>query len=764
MNIEMNRETVVVRPQMRVRRRLLPGLRFEEGLWRVAAGGIWIVSTAMAALSAPGAPTGFGTAFDVSAAILLNVAALLLSTLFVAWLLSWIRRAVPSLFVGASIYTIAALSILFAFGEISVPFAIGLACLLTGIGAGGGWLTGVLASRRFVWRTKLAAVIAVLFSAGVIALLTVDSRLFEANGEASLPPAELGEAILPLTAADPSLPGSYVYRSFTYGSGVDKHRAEFGAAAELVSESADASAYTSDWSWLRQRFWGFDESALPLNGRVWMPEGEGPWPLVLIVHGNHLMEDYSDEGYAYLGELLASRGFLAVSVDENFLNYSVWRGIPDEDMKLRAWLLLQHIGQLERFAADSSSAFYGAIDFDRIALIGHSRGGQAVAMAADPDVWFSEDKSLPDRESYRIGAVVAIAPTDTAVDGQNARLTDVAYMTLQGAEDGDVSNFYGERQYERSSFTSGSEAFKTSLYIGGANHGQFNTTWGARDEVNPVGLFLKKPELSGEEQRRMAKLYVSAFLETVFHGEDYKPLFADYRSGADILPETSYWNRYEDASFVPIARYENAEASDSRLDGGATAEAEGMESWRREEAVDRRGGGKGNSGVLLDWEEPNASYSIEADGVFRMPGMTGAADSSSASPALVFSLADLSWQLDDAAEEEDSDSGNGKSLAGVTVEIEDTEGRSASVLLDEIYAIQEPYRTSFTWLGWPEQSIGDGEYSSEVESAFQTYLLPLDLFESDDAEVNEDELVRIAFQFEGQSGRVLLDDIGFMAE
>ena len=39
-------------------------------------------------------------------------------------------------------------------------------------------------------------------------------------------------------------------------------------------------------------------------------EGAGPFPLVLIVHGNHDMAEFSDPGYEYLGELLASRGFI----------------------------------------------------------------------------------------------------------------------------------------------------------------------------------------------------------------------------------------------------------------------------------------------------------------------------------------------------------------------------------------------------------------------------------------------------------------------
>ena len=56
-----------------------------------------------------------------------------------------------------------------------------------------------------------------------------------------------------------------------------------------------------------------------------MPEGEGPFPLTLIVHGNHNMIDYSDEGYGYLGNLLASRGIIVVSVDQNFIN-GHWSG------------------------------------------------------------------------------------------------------------------------------------------------------------------------------------------------------------------------------------------------------------------------------------------------------------------------------------------------------------------------------------------------------------------------------------------------------
>ena len=58
---------------------------------------------------------------------------------------------------------------------------------------------------------------------------------------------------------------------------------------------------------------------------------------MLIVHGNHNYRQFSDPGYEYLGALLASRGFILASVDENFLN-----GLSGEN-DARAWVLLKHL-------------------------------------------------------------------------------------------------------------------------------------------------------------------------------------------------------------------------------------------------------------------------------------------------------------------------------------------------------------------------------------------------------------------------------------
>ena len=125
-----------------------------------------------------------------------------------------------------------------------------------------------------------------------------------------------------IDTSDPSVPGSYRVLQMTYGSGKDKNRDDFRTRVTLKTPSVDASKLVDlgNTAKSRNKYWGFTPKELPLNARVWHPDGRGPFPLLLIVHGNHNMKDFSDPGYAYLGELLASRGYIVASLDMNFIN------------------------------------------------------------------------------------------------------------------------------------------------------------------------------------------------------------------------------------------------------------------------------------------------------------------------------------------------------------------------------------------------------------------------------------------------------------
>jgi hypothetical protein len=93
-----------------------------------------------------------------------------------------------------------------------------------------------------------------------------------------------------ITAQNPADPGTYAVKTLFYGAGTDKQRPEFGKTVAITTKTVDVSPFATAsgaQAKTRKDFWGFDLKQAPLNGRVWYPDGPGPFPLVLIVHGNH---------------------------------------------------------------------------------------------------------------------------------------------------------------------------------------------------------------------------------------------------------------------------------------------------------------------------------------------------------------------------------------------------------------------------------------------------------------------------------------------
>ena len=106
---------------------------------------------------------------------------------------------------------------------------------------------------------------------------------------------------------------------------------------------------------------------------MWYPDGRRSVPARARRARQSQPADFSDPGYGYLGELLASRGFILVSVDENFINGNL-RGENDG----RAWMLLKHLEVWKRWNDCAGGPFYHKVDMNNIAIMGHSRGGEAV--------------------------------------------------------------------------------------------------------------------------------------------------------------------------------------------------------------------------------------------------------------------------------------------------------------------------------------------------------------------------------------------------
>lgn len=733
--------------------------QYDTPYYRAASIACTLVTAYWLVLLAVGLPTGLGTGADVTIILLAHAACSMIVPFLLGLLLLPFRLPIPKFAIGNLIYCF---GVIYAIMHDAIGYDVLAAMLLAGLSVAIGIIVGVFIRLLMDRSIRLKLRLLSLAVTCMVALITLRPPVMAAQllltdaadwveDQAVYPPI--------LTAEEewlyhPGVHGKYTFTAFTYGSGTDKHRREFAEEAALISRTVDASAYTEDWNGWRTAFWGFDISKLPLNGRVWMPQGEGPFPLVLVVHGNHTMEKFSDDGYAYLGELLASRGMIAVSVDQNFLNYSVWSGIPAEDYKLRTWMLLQHIREIGRFNELPDNPFSGQVDMQNIAIIGHSRGGQAAAMAADANRWFAGDATLPDGDSYRIQAVVALAPTDTDIDHQAAHLTDVYYLTLHGARDADVNSLKGDEQFSRITFND-PKRFKAALLIEDANHSYFNSSWGPNDIEWPEGILLNHADIMDREaQQSVAKLYTSAFLEIVFHDRtEYLAMLRDYRQALKWLPEGRYFNRFESGAFKPLANFEQA---DSRTAAayGSLIRFHGFTEWDIIDVLDQNAARKGTRGALLQWEG-EAQMEIELSEQYRREALEEAESGS----VLTFSIMNMEHELE--RHEEIEPSGD----IEIVVELESEDGVTVQLPLDEYAPELAPVpETTYTVLPLLEHRLRDGKYSNRQIPVFQTVEIPLGEIEEIEERFAPEQLERIIFHFEEGPSRVILDDIGFVED
>lgn len=227
---------------------------------------------------------------------------------------------------------------------------------------------------------------------------------------------------------------------------------------------------------------------LPVRASMWTPESyPGKSPLLLFVHGNHSECDSgkgpactiykrNDEGYAYMAKNLASWGYTVVSLDQDELmarQDGLGKGMHARRLLIRAMLEDLKAASEGTVVTGANPAMAtllnGKLDMTRIGLMGHSRGGDAVAS------FVLYNQTLPVGERFPLRGVVSIAP----VDYERHAPYGVPYMTMIGTCDGDVSNLQGARLYERSQYQSNDPYPRFQVLQVGGNHDAYNTVWQA---------------------------------------------------------------------------------------------------------------------------------------------------------------------------------------------------------------------------------------------------------------------------------------------
>jgi dienelactone hydrolase len=571
-------------------------------------------------------------------------------------------------------------------------------------------------------RRRSAAAVGVALVAVVLAFVPL-TWLAGAGAGSGIVAAPTPTTSATLNLPDPGVPGPFAVSTATYGSGVNPHRPAFGDDATRrtvpVDGSADVAAVFNPFHRLHVRLaTGATPDRLPIDGTVWFPAEVEAAPLVLVVHGNHALNHASDPGFAYLGRHLASHGYVVVSVDQNFLNGSKLGDGRGAEQPLRVRILLEHLRVWERWASDGGP-FDGRVDLQRVALIGHSRGGEAVvhaaAIAQDPSL--VPDPTWPVLDDHvRVEAVAALMPSDGQwQQGGPRRLDDTSYLVLGAGLDGDVTTWQGLAQYHRVDLTSDGRHFAAFAYLQRANHGQANTVWG-RDDLGWLNSAIldRGGLLGGEEQRRATQVLLTAFLDAALQGEDgSRGVFTRPDAARGWLPEDVLVTGYRDATTLPLQRTRpDAAASDTN---DSTVDVLTLRARDGEQSL-------GTAAVRLSWRAgaaPTLHFAVPDD-----PGLQ---------PDDVLSIAYGAAELGDPPR--------------LTVEVEDADGVHVALPIDLTTALRPPLPARVAKLPALAARYGmAAEFVWPAEQLLQTYELPLAALVAKRPALHLDRLVAVTLR------------------
>ncbi len=729
----------------------------------------WLGSLLVSLLAAPIAMLGLWLAKQLLRLLLRNGI-----TEFLSWLLLWLictillAGGIPEENIAGAVAAAAALSM-------------GLAWFLKGFWA------------YFCHRARAKTVVGALLAAGIFlcgaaAFLagqgfedTYIDRYLELGARQRVKelPTEQEKAELLKELED----GPYTVLSTPYGT---------GSGDALSSGTANISRFAENEGldgFLKEKYQGYPLTEVPLSGMVWYPKEASHCPTLFIIHGNHSWITDSYLGYGYLGDYLASHGYVVVSVDENACN-----GLSNENDG-RAVLLLENIRQLVRYNRKEGNPLHGKMDEGNLALAGHSRGGEAIATAYlfNGLEHYPENGNCTFHYHFSIKSLAAIAPTcgQYRPSGRDVELKDVNYLVLHGSNDQDVFTFMGMEQYKDVTFSGEKDCIKTSLYLAGANHGQFNSLWGKYDLMEPVNRGLNVGNfISEEEQQQVAKLYLRAFLDVTLENNSRQetqgksPGKAEFREKLDgtlkeaeaeeqpdgtlgeaeakglpdgisgekevleelltdcwkyqeVLPRTLYVQSYQVSGMGTLCNFEEDARLETGTAPGVRIKASHVGSWREQLLYFSNGEPRGNHAAVLRWEQEGPSGSGKAASV---PELTiSLPETDLEGKSLQFDVMDLQ---EDFSEEE-------AEPIKMELVLQDSPGREDAVDVGEYCVVYPSFPVRLNKL---QYLWGKPDYKHQ----FQTVSVPADAFTG----INKGEIRKITVRFLGKSGKVAIDHVG----
>lgn len=214
-----------------------------------------------------------------------------------------------------------------------------------------------------------------------------------------------------------SVDGEEVQVTFHLESGSERATVvvdEDGVAAFSFSPSYEAPNYV-DPDAFTEREVTVDAGDVDLDGVLAVPDGDGPFPGAVLVHGAGIHDPDGTAGNSKIlrdvAQGLATEGIATLRYAKRLRDHEV----PDEAFTL------DRVVTDDAMAAVDELAAVDVVDAERVFVVGHSQGGMAAPRIAD--------------RHGGVGGVVCLdAPADPTVDPD-----DLAFMRYSLDPDGDLS-------------------------------------------------------------------------------------------------------------------------------------------------------------------------------------------------------------------------------------------------------------------------------------------------------------------------------------
>ncbi|PJF48233.1 MAG: hypothetical protein D6709_04035 [Chloroflexi bacterium] len=270
-----------------------------------------------------------------------------------------------------------------------------------------------------------------------------------------------------------------------------------------------------------------------VEGIIAIPEGDGPFPLILIFHSAHggcppdapitelelerwpckpSEERRNDAGFAYLARALAARGYVAVAPNLNAV-YAAAYGSVGPELRRYPPVLEAHLSHLvaanRRRTEPFGVSLVGKLDLSRIGILAHGHGAllamqSARARQGRPRAG-SADANGP------LAAVLLVAPLYSS-EGD----ADVPLGVILPACDGMAPDLHGQGYYEDARLARNRKHFAASVYLLGATHNAFNEVAPQNEPLTPspvAGCPAGNARLSPQRQRDFLARYAPDFFD-----------------------------------------------------------------------------------------------------------------------------------------------------------------------------------------------------------------------------------------------------------